>query len=155
MDANNLPMRTMVVDDDHLMRCLLTDILEPTGMTVKTAASCKQALTLFEEYEPELIVCDCELPDAAGVELVRHIRYVEQDRRPFIMMVSAHRTNCAMECALQAGANDYLTKPIKKAELLARIANVQASRYLDQQLGCSDLMGHLTVSHGYYSLYAS
>lgn len=155
MEAYNLSMRTMVVDDDQLMRCLLTDLLGPTGMTVKTAASCKQALTLFDEFQPDLIICDWELPDAAGIELVRHIRYVQKDRQPFILMLSAHRTNVAMERALQAGANDYLTKPIKKAELLARAAEAQRVQYLEQQLRTLDLMGHLTVSHGFYSLYAS
>ncbi|MCC9609282.1 response regulator [Blastopirellula sp. JC732] len=150
-----LPIRTMVVDDDHLMRCLLADLLVSAGFEVRTAESCKQALTLFDEFTPDLIVCDWELPDAAGIELVRHIRYVQKDRNPFILMLTGHDSSVAQEQALGAGANDYLTKPIKKEELLARAGKAPCVQYLAQQLQILDQQGHLTVSLGYYSLYAS
>lgn len=155
MDTTKLPIPTIVVDDDHLIRCLLTDLLEAAGFEVRTAGTCKQALTLFEEFPAELIVCDWELPDATGIDLVRHVRYVQNNRRPFILMMSAHRTHIAVEQALRAGANDYLTKPIRKQELLARTKVIKNFQLLEQELAGPDLRGHLTVSHGYYSVYAS
>ncbi|UUO05237.1 response regulator [Blastopirellula sp. J2-11] len=155
MDTTKLPVRIMIVDDDRLMRFLLTEILNDAGFETRTAENCKQALILFDEFEPDLVFCDWELPDAAGVDFVRHIRYVQQDRRPFIMMVSAHQSSSALELALNAGANDFLSKPIKKEELLARTAEAQRVQYLEQQLRGLELSGHLTVSRGYYSLYAS
>ncbi|TWT30034.1 response regulator [Blastopirellula retiformator] len=155
MDTTKLPIPTIVVDDDRLMRCLLTDLLNAAGFEVRTAGSCKQALTLFDEFPAELIICDWELPDAAGIDLVRHVRYVQNIRRPFILMVSAHRTNLAVEQALRAGANDYLAKPIRKDELIARTQEIKNFQLLEQELAGPDLHGHITVSHGYYSLYAS
>ncbi|MFI4875937.1 MAG: PleD family two-component system response regulator [Blastopirellula sp. JB062] len=155
MKSAELPNRILLVDDDRLMLRLLTDMLESAGFEIRSSSNCKRTLALFDEFEPDCVLCDWELPDAAGVDLVRHIRYVQQDRRPFIMMVSAHRSRNALELALSAGANDFLSKPVKKEELLARLAEAQRVRYLEKQLQILDDLGHLTVSHGYYSLYAS
>jgi two-component system KDP operon response regulator KdpE len=113
----NLP-RVLVVDDEQQIRRSLRVTLRTNGYDVDEAASGEAALDSVAVRPPELIILDLGLPDVDGVELTRRIR--EWTRLPIIVL-SAMGEDEAKVRALDAGADDYVTKPFSVPELLARM----------------------------------
>ncbi|MFW6458463.1 MAG: chemotaxis-specific protein-glutamate methyltransferase CheB [Halodesulfurarchaeum sp.] len=103
--------RALVVDDSHFMRTVITDILEDHGIeVVAQAANGKEAVELVEEYDPDVVTMDVEMPEMNGIEAVEAI----MDRHPVpIMMLSALTTEGAESTldALEKGAVDFFAKP--------------------------------------------
>ncbi|MUL39114.1 response regulator [Gloeocapsopsis dulcis] len=113
--------RILVVDDlvDNLF--LLQTFLEAEGFEVETADSGSQALSQISTKLPDLVLLDVMLPDISGYEVTRQIR--QNHNLPFIpiLLVTAHdQTNAKL--GLDAGANDFIRKPIDFEELLTRIS---------------------------------
>jgi two-component system KDP operon response regulator KdpE len=113
-----MSLRILVVEDDREIRALMQSSLSVEGFEVRTAVSLSEATALFRHDPPDVIVLDLGLPDGDGVELVREVR----KRHPLpIIVVSARHQEAQKIRLLDAGADDYLTKPFSVAELLARI----------------------------------
>lgn len=111
-------LRILVVDDQIEIRRFLRASLGVHGNTVFEASSGQEALRMALDNRPDLVILDLGLPDIDGVEITRRIR--EWSRMPIIILsVRAHEQN-KIE-ALDAGADDYLTKPFGVGELMARI----------------------------------
>jgi two-component system KDP operon response regulator KdpE len=108
----------LVVDDEPQMRRFLRASLGSQGYRVVEAGSALEATQLATSHNPDLILLDLGLPDKDGTDLVREMR--EWTRIP-IVVVSARGREDDKVVALDAGANDYLTKPFGVKELLARI----------------------------------
>lgn len=111
-------MSVLVVEDDAEIRRLLKDSLETEGHAVYTAASGAEALAIVAHREIDLVVLDLGLPDIDGVDVVRSIR--AGSRTP-VLILSARSDERQKIEALDAGADDYLTKPFGVGELLARV----------------------------------
>ncbi len=111
----------LIVEDDDRMARLLTAILTPVGSAVHVAGTAARALDLLGEHDFRLITLDVGLPDLPGDELVTHIR--ERSAAPIIMVSGQDDTRTVVD-ALSAGADDYVVKPFKPAELLARVRAV-------------------------------
>lgn len=115
-------MMILVVDDESQIRKLLTTGLEGYGHTVTGAASGNEALTLVAQRNPDVVILDISLgTDPDGLEVCRRIR--EWSRVPIIML-SVRSDEPTKVKALDAGADDYLTKPFGMEELRARIQAV-------------------------------
>ncbi len=114
--GNNL--RILVVDDEIEIRRFLRASLRMHGNTVFEASSGQEALRMALDHKPDLIILDLGLPDFDGVEVTRQIR--EWSRMPIIILSVRNQEQIKIE-ALDAGADDYLTKPFGVGELLARI----------------------------------
>jgi two-component system KDP operon response regulator KdpE len=110
--------RVLVVEDEAPMRRFLRTTLATHGYDVVEAATAAEALAHATAYAPELVVLDLGLPDADGLDVARRIR--EWTLTPIIVL-SARGQESDKIAALDAGADDYLTKPFGAGELLARI----------------------------------
>lgn len=110
--------RVLVVDDDPAMRRFLRSALNDEEYSVFDAADGTAALTAAAAIRPDLIILDTGLPDSDGIEVVRKLR--EFVKRPIIVLTE-ESTEAQKIAALDAGADDYLTKPFGIGELLARL----------------------------------
>ncbi len=111
-------LRILVVDDEVEIRRFLRASLGIHGNTVFEAANGQDALRMAINNRPDLVILDLGLPDLDGVEITRRLR--EWTRMPIIILSVRNQEQIKIE-ALDAGADDYLTKPFGVGELLARI----------------------------------
>jgi len=116
-----VPLRVLVVDDEpHILRGLSAS-LNAAGYTVSGAGTAEDALRAAALRTPDVVVLDLRLPDASGLEVCRRLR--EWTQVP-VIVVSAHDAEEDKIAALDAGADDYVTKPYATGELLARVRAV-------------------------------
>ena len=113
-----MTLRVLVVEDDKEIRALVQSALTVEGFEVQTAVTLSEASALLRHSPPDLIVLDLGLPDGEGLELVREVR--RQSSLP-IVVISARHQEAQKIALLDAGADDYLSKPFSVAELLARM----------------------------------
>ncbi len=111
--------RVLIVDDDPELRCFLRTELELEGYACGEAATGQQALMQARGERWDLLLLDWTLPDFSGVELCRRLRGTD-DSTPVLMLTARDDVKERVE-ALDAGADDYLTKPFSIEELLARV----------------------------------
>ena len=112
----------LVVEDDGYIADVLKSLLEANDYRVLSATSGKGALQLAASHVPDVVLLDLGLPDMDGVEVIHRIRSWSQ--MP-IIVISARSEDADKIAALDAGADDYLTKPFSVAELLARLRVTQ------------------------------
>ena len=115
---NDVGLRVLVVDDERAIRRYLHAALNAQGYTVLEASNGKDALKMTASERPDLIILDIGLPDLDGVEVTRQLR--EWTGIPIIIL-SVREQEVDKISALDAGADDYLTKPFNSGELMARI----------------------------------
>jgi two-component system KDP operon response regulator KdpE len=113
-----MPARVLVVDDEPNILAAVRPLLTGNGYETVTAMSGRAALDAMQREPPDVIVLDLGLPDMDGVEVCRLIR--EESPVPIIVL-SARASEADKVRALDAGADDYVTKPFGAEELLARI----------------------------------
>lgn len=113
-----MSLRVLVVEDDREIRAMLQAALSVEGMAVQTAVSVSEAAALVRHAAPDVILLDLGLPDGDGADLVRMVR--AHSAMPIIVISARHQEEQKVRL-LDAGADDYLTKPFSVAELLARV----------------------------------
>ena len=113
-----MPARILIVDDEPSILATMGPLLRSRGYEVSTAMSGRGALEAVERIEPDLVVLDLGLPDIDGVEVCRLLR---DGRSTPIIVLSARGAETDKVAALDAGADDYVTKPFGTEELLARV----------------------------------
>src|SRR5687768_13218225 len=108
----------LVIDDETQIRKLLSIVLESDGYKVLTAPTGLEGISLAASIQPDLILLDIGLPDRSGLEILKDLRqwYV----KPIVMLSVQNREEDIIG-ALDNGADDYVTKPFRTGELLARI----------------------------------
>lgn len=114
--------RILVVDDEQSIRRFLNVSLTAHGYAVFEAATGREALSAVAMRHPDLVLLDLGLPDLDGIEVTRRLR--EWTPTPIIIL-TVQEQEAAKVAALDAGADDYVTKPFGMGELLARIRAVQ------------------------------
>ena len=112
----------LVVEDDGTVRNLITTTLKSNEYRFLTAADGESAIAAASTRQPDIVLLDLGLPDMDGVEVIHRIRSWSQ--MP-IIVISARSEDTDKIAALDAGADDYLTKPFSVAELLARLRVTQ------------------------------
>jgi two-component system, OmpR family, KDP operon response regulator KdpE len=110
--------RILVVDDEPSILATIAPLLRSRGYEVATATTGHAALDAVDRHAPQLVILDLGLPDLAGVEVCRRMR---EGRATPIVVLSARGAEAEKVSALDAGADDYVTKPFGPEELLARI----------------------------------
>jgi len=108
----------LVVEDEVPMRRVIRTALGSQGYHVWEAGTKREALAAFSKSAPQAILLDLGLPDGSGLDVVRAVR--ERSVVP-IVIISARGDERDQVVALDSGANDYVTKPFREAELLARL----------------------------------
>ena len=138
--------KIMVVEDDASVRHLVTASLSAEDYAVIAAATAKEAVQLAATQNPDMILLDLGLPDGDGVEVIGKIRLWTETP---ILVISARDEDTDKIEALDAGADDYLTKPFSVAELLARLRSTQR-RLTHLAAGNSEAVfknGELTIDY--------
>ena len=115
------PATILVVDDTPQNVKLLADLLNAKGYRVITANSGKQGLEIIERERPDLVLLDVVMPEMSGYEVCRKIRAMPETAVLPVVMVTALDPGQERVKGIEAGADDFLSKPINQPELLARV----------------------------------
>jgi len=113
--------RILLVEDNEMNREMLSRRLERRGFQVEIAVDGEEGLAKASSVRPELILMDMSLPKMDGWEATRRIKATDDGRRIPVIALTAHAMAGDREQALAAGADDYDTKPVDLARLLAKI----------------------------------
>jgi DNA-binding response OmpR family regulator len=114
-------MKVLVADDDRDMRLLLEDVVASCGHDVVVAEDGLAAWEVFEREHPPLVVADWDMPGLSGLDLCRRVRAGAEGNEAFLVVVTARDDAKDLRGVLDAGADDYFSKPISPEHLRARI----------------------------------
>jgi adenylate cyclase len=130
----NNPPRILVVDDNATNRDILTTRLKAHGYEALQAADGEEALAAVKQQRPDLILLDVMMPKLDGIETCRRLK--GDDTLPFlpIILVTARADSKDIVAGLEAGADEYLTKPVDQAALVARVRSVLRIKMLHDQV---------------------
>ncbi len=117
--ANKFPV--LLVEDEAVSRLFLKKVLLQSGFSVTAVENGAQAIKLFNETFFPIVITDWMMPEMNGLELCKIIRERESDDYVFIVLLTAKNAQEDIVMGLESGADDYLIKPVHKAELLARL----------------------------------
>ncbi|MBW4582472.1 MAG: response regulator transcription factor [Tildeniella nuda ZEHNDER 1965/U140] len=147
--------KVLVVDDDATLRMALTRYLEKRGYLTQNVASGIEALKLFEQDPPDLVVSDVMMPEMDGFEFCRRLRSTRSGQLvPFIFLSSKGEVDDRVQ-GHSIGADDYLIKPFEPRELLAKIeSQLERSRRIHSEIvllmqregNSAALNGHVPVT---------
>jgi signal transduction histidine kinase len=118
------PATILIVDDERTNRRLLQALLGPQGYVTRTASSGEEALASIADDPPDLILLDVTMPGLDGREVAGAVKADPASRNIPIIMVTAQGDREARLAALDAGAEEFLTKPVDRAELWLRVRNL-------------------------------
>jgi len=121
MDPSPREVKILVADDSPVYRKLVEQSLSEEHYTVLLAKNGRQAMDLFNEHQPELVITDWSMPDISGIELCQRIRQDNQQFYAYVILVTGNTDKEEVIEGLAAGADDYLTKPFHPGELQARV----------------------------------
>lgn len=124
-------MRVVLADDDPVLQRLLRTALERRGHDVTVASDGDAAWRAIEREPPPLAVLDWNMPVVDGLEVCRRARAGDATRDTFLLVVTGRDAPEDVEAALEAGADDYLMKPLDPAGLMARLAIAERRIVLD------------------------
>ncbi|MGM0455165.1 MAG: response regulator [Cyanobacteriota bacterium] len=124
----------LVIDDEVTTQMVLQDLLESEGHQVIIANNGKQGWKQASREQPNLIICDWMMPEMNGVDLCRTIKAKPELETTFFILLTAREQIDDRVCGLNAGADDFISKPIETEELLARVRSGLRLNHLNQQL---------------------
>jgi two-component system response regulator MtrA len=143
--------RILVVDDDASLAEMLTIVLRNEGFEPLTCGSGEQALSMFRDFRPDIVLLDLMLPGKDGIDVCREIR--AESGVPIVMLTAKNDT-IDVVVGLESGADDYVIKPFKPKELIARIRarlrtfDDQAPETLEIGDVSVDVAGHVVKRNG-------
>ena len=143
--------KILVVDDEAQIARVLKTTLSARGYAIRTAVDGDDALLIMKSWSPDLVITDLRMPNLDGVELCRLVR--EKSAIPIIVLSVRNEERNKIE-ALDAGADDYVTKPFSRDELLARVraALRRASLNQEPEKGLIEI-GHFRVDSQSHSVH--
>ena len=117
--------RVLVVDDDPDMVGFLARLLQSEGMAVETAADGASALSLVDATPPDLVLLDVMMPGASGFDVCRQLKGDEATALIPVVLVTSLEDSESRVRGIEAGADDFLSKPVKREELIARVKTLR------------------------------
>jgi len=125
----------ILIADDNLQNVeLLEAYLGEIDCEIQTAYDGEETLLSVDEFAPDLLLLDVMMPKLSGFEVCRKLRANPATRDTLILMVTALNEASDFERGVQAGTDDFLTKPVNKVELLCRVRSLLRVRHLKSQL---------------------
>jgi DNA-binding NtrC family response regulator len=137
--------RILIIDDEPQIRKILSVLLTERGYKVAIAETGEQGLTTFEEFRPELVLLDLNLPGIDGIQVLKGL--IEKDARVHCIMLTAFGTIRSAVEAMRLGAFDYLTKPLDNDELLLVVERALERRRLTVEV--EELRAELESRYGF------
>ena len=116
-----MPANILIAEDDPVSSQILQLALEEMGYGVTTAADGQEAWELFQETPPPIVVSDWDMPEMDGISLVSEIRNLRLPQYTYCILLTAKSSTHDRRVAMDAGVDDFLTKPLNKEELYTRI----------------------------------
>ena len=150
MNPSSQPFTVLAVDDSAIYRKLVEHSLSGQEYEVLYAKNGRQALDLFAEHKPAVVITDWSMPVISGLELCRRIRHDFQGFHSHLILLTSNSDKEQVVEGLAAGADDYLTKPFHSGELVARVAvgrriaalhrEIQAKNHLLEEMALTDAL---------------
>jgi putative two-component system response regulator len=138
--------RILVVDDDDVGRELTAEMLRLRGFQVRMAPTCREGMEVFQSWEPDLALLDVVLPDGSGIEMCRHIKQHGRTRLVPVMLITGLTDHESKIRGIEAGADDFLNKPVDPPELFARVVSlIKLKRYTDELESAEDVLFTLAL----------
>jgi two-component system alkaline phosphatase synthesis response regulator PhoP len=128
------PARVLIVDDNPQGVELLEAYLEPLGAEVKSAGDGEVALKLVKDWRPDLVLLDIMMPKMSGFEVCKRLRANPATKDVAVLMVTALDQPSDIERAVEAGTDDFLTKPVNKTELVLRVKSLLKGQQYKNEL---------------------
>jgi CheY-like chemotaxis protein len=132
--------RALVVDDNSINQELLSFVLEAEGCEVRTACCAEEALDLYQQFTPDVLILDVQLPGMSGLDLTRRLRSHPVESQTCIVIVTSYAMERDRERAFAAGCDGYITKPIDTrtfaAEVLGFMNEREGCRGVAARFGC-------------------
>ena len=122
--------KILVVDDDENIADIIKMYLENSGYSIKLCHDGREALNVFSEHKPDLVLLDVMLPHVDGIDVLKYIR--KEGSTPVIMLTAKGETFDKV-LGLELGADDYIVKPFEPKELIARVKAVLRRYNVDVQ----------------------
>jgi DNA-binding response OmpR family regulator len=119
--------RILIADDNAPNAELLDAHLDGTGFETRTAADGDETLRAAKEWQPDLVLLDVMMPKVSGFEVCRRLRADPATARVGVLMITALDQPSDIDRAVDAGTDDFVTRPINKAELLLRVRALLAA----------------------------
>ncbi len=126
--------RILIADDNDANRELLEAYLVDIPCQIDTSADGQETLDKVKTFQPDLVLLDVMMPKLSGFEVCKQLKDDPQTKRVMILMVTALNEQGDIERAVNAGTDDFLTKPIIKIELLKRVENMLKLKGVEDEL---------------------
>ena len=144
--------KILVVDDDPDIIEILTYNLSNEGYNVKSAVNGIEALKKAKKFIPDIILLDVMMPEMDGIEACSNLREIESLSKSMIIFLSARGEDFTQIAAFDAGADDYINKPVKPKILLKKISSI-SRRILSENNNTSNIIvGSLVIDRESYSV---
>ena len=144
--------KILIVDDDPDIIEILTYNLSNEGYNVKSAVNGVEALKKAKKYIPDIILLDVMMPEMDGIEACSNLREIESLSKSMIIFLSARGEDFTQIAAFDAGADDYINKPVKPKILLKKISSI-SRRILSENNNTSNIIvGSLSIDRESYSI---
>ncbi len=150
MDDSSQPLKILAVDDSAVSRKLVEHSLSGERYSVVFAKGGREAIGLFAEHQPAVVITDWDMPDMGGLELCRRIRREFPGFYSHLILLSSNTDKEKVVEGLAAGAHDYITKPFHADELVARVEvgcriadlhrEIQAKNRLLEEMALTDTL---------------
>ncbi|WP_299770478.1 PP2C family protein-serine/threonine phosphatase [uncultured Tateyamaria sp.] len=133
-DDTDAPQRVLIVDDSRLQRKILSSSVKRWGFEVHEAGSAEEAIEICKHTLPDLVLSDWMMPGMNGLEFCDAFRKVSQDRYGYFILLTSKSEKAEIAMGLEAGADDFVTKPVDANELRARIAAGERILHMQREL---------------------
>src|SRR5271170_2600165 len=140
LDPSASDFKVLVADDSRIYRKLVEQTLFEKQYTVLFAKNGREAMDLFSEHQPSLVITDWMMPDLTGIQLCEHVRNYPRQSYTYLIILTGITEKDELVKGLAAGADDYLTKPFHSNELLARVGVGRRIVELHRQLEAKNLL---------------
>ncbi|OGU14692.1 MAG: diguanylate cyclase response regulator [Geobacteraceae bacterium GWC2_53_11] len=134
MTLQNPPTQILIAEDDPISRSLLELYLDQEGYSYVSATNGQEALDLYNAGQFSIVITDWLMPEMDGTTLCRAIRSQTRDYYTFLILLTAQNSPKALVEGLEAGADDYIVKPINRAELRVRLKGCRRILDLEHSL---------------------
>lgn len=127
--------RILIVDDEPANVLLLESFLADTAATTRGVTDSREVERAFKEFEPDIVLLDLRMPQPDGLEVLRRLRSARESLGILpVIVLTADASRVSRNSALVLGADDFLTKPLDRSEVVLRVRNLLRTRSLYVEL---------------------